>query len=65
MEAFYRLANYFIAQAENLYNKLMFGFEPNLDINKIKDDFINLQPGFSFISHPDNKFDTIYQELLV
>ncbi|KAF5975168.1 hypothetical protein FBULB1_7524 [Fusarium bulbicola] len=65
MEEFRGLADHFIAQAENLCDELMFGFEPNLDVNKIKDDFTNSQPGFSFVSHPDNMFDTMYQELLV
>ncbi|KAF4435120.1 restless-like transposase [Fusarium austroafricanum] len=34
-------------------------------INKIKDDFTNAQPGFSFVSHPDNGFDAMYQDLLI
>jgi hypothetical protein len=65
MEEFCGLADHFISQAEDLCDELMFGFVPNLDVNKIKDDFTNSQPGFSFVSHPDNKFDTMYQELLV
>uniref|UniRef100_A0A4E9EH69 Uncharacterized protein n=1 Tax=Gibberella zeae TaxID=5518 RepID=A0A4E9EH69_GIBZA len=65
MKEFRGLADHFIARAEDLCDELMFGFEPNLDVNKIKDDFTNTQPGFSFVSHPDNKFDTMYQELLV
>ncbi|PNP59955.1 hypothetical protein FNYG_14717 [Fusarium nygamai] len=65
MEEFRGLADHFIARAEDLCDELMFGFEPNLDVNKIKDDFTNSQPGFSFVSHPDNNFDTMYQELLV
>ncbi|KAF9771504.1 hypothetical protein IL306_010855, partial [Fusarium sp. DS 682] len=65
MEQFRRLAEHFIARAEELCDELMFGFEPNLDMNKIKDDFTNAQAGFSFISHPENGFDAMYQELLV
>jgi hypothetical protein len=43
----------------------MFWFKPNLDISKIKDDFTNSKPGFSFVSYPDNNFSTIYQDLLI
>jgi hypothetical protein len=60
MEEFRGLADHFISQAEDLYDELMFGFEPNLDVNKIKDDVTNSQLGFSLISHPDNKFDIMY-----
>lgn len=43
----------------------MFGFDPNLDVSKIKDDLINTQPGFSFVAHPDNNFEAMYKDLLV
>jgi hypothetical protein len=65
IKEFRGLADHFIAQAEDLCDELMFGFEPNLYVNKIKDDFTNSQLVFSFVSYPDNKFDTMYQELLV
>ena len=65
MQEFRGLAEHFIAQAEELCDELMFGFEPNLDINAIKDDFTNAQPGFSFVTHTDNNFDAMYQDLLV
>ncbi|CZS75061.1 unnamed protein product [Fusarium graminearum] len=65
MQEFRGLAEHFIAQAEELYDELMFGFEPNLDISTMKDDFTNAQPGFSFVNYPDNNFDAIYQDLLV
>lgn len=65
MEEFRGLADHFIARAEDLCDELMFGLKPNLDISKIKDDFKNSQPDFSFVSHPDNNFDTTYQGLLV
>ncbi|GKU09475.1 unnamed protein product, partial [Fusarium langsethiae] len=65
MEEFRGLADHFIARAEDLCDELMFGFKPNLNVSKIKDDFTNSRPGFSFVSHPDNNFDTIYQDLLV
>ncbi|KAJ0143398.1 hypothetical protein HZ326_13827 [Fusarium oxysporum f. sp. albedinis] len=41
IEESHGLADRFIAQAEDLYDVLMFGFEPNLDVNKIQDDFTN------------------------
>ena len=65
MEDFRGLADHLIGQAEGLCDELMFGFEPNFDINKIKDDFTNGQAGFSFVNHPENGLDEIYQELIV
>jgi hypothetical protein len=65
MEEFRGLADHFIARAEDLCDELMFGFEPNLDINTMKDDFTNAQPGLSFVSHPGNNFSSICQDLLV
>ncbi|EGU75252.1 hypothetical protein FOXB_14237, partial [Fusarium oxysporum f. sp. conglutinans Fo5176] len=65
MEEFRGLADHFITRSEELCDELMFGFEPHLDINMIKDDFTNAQPGFSFVSHPGNNFNSIYQDLLI
>ncbi|KAM5360803.1 hypothetical protein ACJA88_014696 [Fusarium oxysporum] len=65
MQEFRGLADHFIARAEELCDELMYGFEPNLDISKTKDDFTNAQPGFPFVSHPDNGFEAMYQDLLV
>ncbi|KAJ4007746.1 hypothetical protein NW766_009549 [Fusarium irregulare] len=65
MEDFRGLVDHLIGQAEGLCNELMCGFEPNFDINKIKDDFTNGQAGFSFVNHPENGLDEIYQELIV
>lgn len=38
MGKFRRLCDHFIKEAENLCNELMFGWEPPIDLSRVKDD---------------------------
>jgi hypothetical protein len=64
MKDFRQLADHFITRAEELCHELMFGFEPDFDICRIKDDMTNTKPGYSFVMHPENGFQDMYKDLL-
>ncbi|KAH7112035.1 hypothetical protein EDB81DRAFT_671170 [Dactylonectria macrodidyma] len=63
MGQFRFLPEYLIEQASRLCHELMFGWEPDIDLAKIKDDMTNSDRGFSFVTHPENNISTAYLEL--
>ncbi|KFA53315.1 hypothetical protein S40293_10275 [Stachybotrys chartarum IBT 40293] len=63
-EDFRRLPRYFINQAEEICNDMMFDWRPIIDLGKIKDDMTNTATGFSFVRHPDNGLQAAYLQLL-
>jgi hypothetical protein len=63
MESFRELAEHFLAKAEILCNDLMFGLDPVIDLQKVKDDLTNTNNGFSFVQHPANKLTDVYLDL--
>jgi hypothetical protein len=51
MTDFRKLPAYFITQAENLCDSLMFGFKPRIDLTTVKDGLTSSQSGNSFVEH--------------
>jgi hypothetical protein len=64
MGSFRRLPAYFIEQAEQLCDELMFRWRLAIDLTKVKDDLTNIKRGFSFVQHPDNRLEEAYLDLL-
>lgn len=61
---FRQLPEYFISQAERLCADLMYGFEPDFSLSKLKDEMTNTNPGYSFVTHPSNGLDNGFRQLL-
>ena len=63
MSQFRQLSRRLIQEAENLCHELMYGLEPTVDLESIKDDTTNKQLGYSFVSDPANNLHEAYLEL--
>jgi hypothetical protein len=63
IESFRELAEHFLAKAETLCDEFMFGLDPVIDLQKVKDDLTNTKNGFSFVQHPANKLTDAYLDL--
>ncbi|KAH7231629.1 uncharacterized protein BKA55DRAFT_712855, partial [Fusarium redolens] len=64
MDKFRQVPDYFISQAEEICDKLMFDLKPEIDLTTIKDDMANSSSGYSFVKHPANDLDKAYLDLL-
>ncbi|KAH7136196.1 hypothetical protein EDB81DRAFT_901850 [Dactylonectria macrodidyma] len=64
MDEFCKLLEYFITRAEALCDRLMFGFNSDIDFLKVKDDIASSQSDYSFVKHPENGLESAYLELL-
>ncbi|KAJ0132765.1 Pogo transposable element with ZNF domain protein [Fusarium oxysporum f. sp. albedinis] len=64
MDKFRQVPDYFISQAEEICDKLMFDLKPDIDLAMIKDDMANSSSGYSFVKHPANDLDKAYLDLL-
>ena len=64
MDGFRQLPEHFIASAEKLGTDLMYGFEPNVVLSRLKDDMVNSKPGYSFVSDPANGLGHGHAQLL-
>jgi hypothetical protein len=63
MNAFRRLNEDFIKEAEHSCKELMFGDLPPVDLCQVKDEIGNTSQGFSFVHHPGNGLSEAYLEL--
>lgn len=54
MGQFRLLPEHLIEQASRLCSELMFGWEPDVDLAKIKADMTNSDRGYFFVTHPEN-----------
>jgi hypothetical protein len=59
------LATYFANEATEMYSKLMLGLNPDIDLTLIKDDIINTENNFSFITYPGNSLRQAYFTLSI
>ena len=64
METFRKLPEVLIADAEDLCRELMFDWQPEIDLLTIKDDLVNSEAGYSFVTDPRNKLQNGYRDLL-
>ena len=64
MGSFRQLPAYFLDQAEQLYDELMYRWRPAIDLTKIKDDLQNTSQGFSFVQYPEKNLQDAYLKLL-
>lgn len=60
-----KLSMYFITTAEDCCRDLLYGLQPNVSMNCLKDDLVNREIGYSFIQHPDNGLESVYKDLLI
>ncbi|KAH7111690.1 hypothetical protein B0J13DRAFT_461702 [Dactylonectria estremocensis] len=65
MQSFRRLPDYFINKAEGVCAELMLGLQLDINLAAIKDDMVNREVGYSFVSHANNRLDRIREDLLV
>lgn len=63
MAEFRLLAEHIINETNRLCTELMYGWEPTIDLAKLKDDMTNTEKGFSFVLHPENHLKEAYLEL--
>jgi hypothetical protein len=63
MEQLRIFASRVVSSSTMLCARLMYDWQPEFDLESIKDDFCNLQEGFSFIDHPTNELSSAYLEL--
>lgn len=63
MFQFRQLSSQLILEAERLCRELMYGLEPTVDLESLKDNLANKQQGYSFVSEPANNLHESYLEL--
>ncbi|EFY93997.2 telomere-associated RecQ helicase [Metarhizium robertsii ARSEF 23] len=63
MSQFRQLSGQLIQEAESLCYELMYGLEPAIDLESIKDDMTNRQQGYSFVSDTANNLHQAYLAL--
>lgn len=63
MEQLRIFASKIVSSLRMLCARLMYDWQPEFDLHSIKDDFCNLQEGFSFTDHPGNELSGANLEL--
>jgi Orsellinic acid/F9775 biosynthesis cluster protein D len=63
MRQFRELASRIISSAAMTCARLMYDWQPKVNLDSIKDDLCNLKEGFSFVHHPSNKLGSAYLDL--
>ena len=60
---FRRLSEVLLEEASRLCAELMYGWNPPLDLTRVKDNMADTAHGFSFVTHPQNGLADAYTEL--
>jgi hypothetical protein len=63
IQQFRNLSHSLMDQCTQLCRKLMYGWEPLVQLDKVRDDMSNTQRGYSFIHHPSNHLSEVYLQL--
>jgi hypothetical protein len=63
MNQFRALGHYLLDRCATICRRLMYGWEPDVQLGQVRDDLNNSRRGYSFVSHPANRLSDAYLTL--